>query len=202
MKGDEARAKDVDDYIAKAPEFARPMCRKLRDIVRQAAPDLREEIKWGSPMWVGRGVVCGMGAFKAHVSLHFFKGQLLKDPDGVLTHGEGNASAKSVKFTELGEIVPKRLEKLIREAVKVDADEKAKAAPRVKRPELPVPHDLAEAMEREPAAHKYWGTLPPSCRREYIEWITSAKREETRAKRLEEAMVMLSAGRRRHEQYK
>jgi hypothetical protein len=192
----------MDAYIAKAPEYARPICEKLRAMVRKAAPELTEAIKWGSPTWVGKGLVCGMAAFKAHVSFHFFKGAHVEDPEGVFQGGEDNAAMRSLKFTSVKDIAVKPLERLVRAAAKLDASPGVKAAPRAKRPELPMPADFAAAIKKEPKASAYWKTLPPSCRREYIEWIVTAKREETRTRRLSSAVDMLHAGRRRNEEYR
>lgn len=198
----EKTPRNVDAYIAAANDTIRPICEKLAILIRKVAPDLREEIKWSSPVWSGQGMVCGLGAFKAHAHLHFFKGSLLPDPDGLLTHGEGNASSRSIKFTSVADIPAKALEKLIRVAVKIDAEGETKAAPKPKRAELPLPDDLAAAIRADKKAQAHWDTLPPSCRREYIEWITTAKREETRTRRLAEAVTMLQSGRRRNEQYR
>jgi len=198
----EKAPKSIDAYIAGANDTIRPICEKLAALIRKAAPGLREELKWNSPVWSGQAMVCGLGAFKAHAHLHFFKGSLLPDPDGLLIHGEGNASSRSIKFSDLADIPTKALEKLIRTAVKIDADGDTKAAPKPKRVELPLPDDLATAIRADKKAQENWDTLPPSCRREYIEWITTAKREETRTRRLAEAVTMLQSGRRRNEQYR
>ncbi len=192
----------IDAYIAKAPEFARKICEKIAGLIRKAAPELRAEMKWNCPVWSGKAMVVGLGAFKAHVNLHFFKGALVPDPDGLLAHGEGNASSRTMKFTAESEVPLKGIEKLLRAAVKVDADPTVKAAPKPQRAELALPDDLAKAVKSNAKAQATWDGLPPSCRREYIEWITTAKREETRTRRLEEAVEMLKAGRRRNEQYR
>ncbi len=135
------------------------------------------------------------------MTFHFFKGAELPDPDGLLTAGEGNASGKSMKLTSIVDLPVKAAERLLRAAVALDASAKSAPAPRARRAELPMPDDLAMALKRAPKAQAYFDTLPPSARREYIEWISTAKREETRARRLEEAIAMLSEGRRRNEQY-
>ena len=195
-------AKTVDDYIAHAPEYAQPILVKLRALVREAAPALGEAIKWGSPCYVGKGLVCGFAAFKQHVNFHFFKGGQLADPEGVLTHGEGNASGRAAKFSAMKDIRGQPIKRLLREAVKFDADATARLAPRVRRAELPMPDDLAAAIRQSAKASACWGMLPPSCRREYIEWIMTAKREETRTRRMGEAVKMQGEGRRQNEQYR
>jgi uncharacterized protein YdeI (YjbR/CyaY-like superfamily) len=90
---------------------------------------------------------------------------------------------------------------LLREAAKLDASG-ARLAPRTRRKELPVPDDFSVALKRTTKARTFFESLPPSCRREYIEWIITAKKEETRTRRLTEAITMLGAGRRQNEQYR
>ena len=202
MASREDASKAVDAYIDRAPEFAKRVCRKLREIIRKAAPELEEVIRWGCPCFKGRGLVCGMGAFKEHVTLFFGRGAEVKDVDGLLTHGEGNVMGRSLKVSTLKEISEPKVRRLIQEAVKLDASDAMKAKPRAKRPELPMPPELVEALRRSPKAEANFEQLPPSCRREYIEWISSAKRAETKDRRLAEAVDMLEAGRRRNEQYR
>ena len=132
MRCSEESSTTVDAYIAAAPAFARPICEKLRAMIRKTAPDLREVIKWSSPCYQGRGLVCGVGVFKQHVRLYFFKGGQLPDPGGILSGGEGNASGRSLKFASVSEIPVKALTQLLREAAKLDASG-ARSAPRAKR---------------------------------------------------------------------
>ena len=166
------------------------------------APELRESIKWSNPCYEGRGLVCGIGAFQKHVRLFFFKGALLPDPDGLFVHGQDNASGRSLKFSHVRDIPIGKLRRLVRSAVALDAAPPQKIVSRARRAELAMPKELAAVLKETPKAQACFDTLPPSCRREYIEWISTAKREETRQRRLQEAVAMLSAGRRRHEQYR
>lgn len=194
--------KSVRAYIAHAPEFARPICEKLRQLILKSSPEIREAIKWGSPCYEGRSLVCGFGAFKAHVSLAFFKGAELPDPDGLLVHGDGNATMRSVKFSSAQEIPMRGLQRLVRTAFQLDAAATARSVSRVRKPEPRRPDDLAQALARAPKAQAFFDTLPPSCRREYIEWITTAKKEETRLRRLRVTVDKLQQGRRPNEEYR
>lgn len=184
----------VDAYIAKAAPFARPLLEEYRGIVRAAAPMLREEIKWGIPYWVGSSLVCGMAAFKRHVSLGFWRGGELPDPRGLLTE-VGNGKMTSLRIPE-GERLPSRaaLTALIKAAVVLDAKGPS-ATPRPKpRPVPPLPPDLAAALASDRTAKAAFDALAPSHRREYIEWITEAKREATRATRIAKTLELLRAG--------
>jgi uncharacterized protein YdeI (YjbR/CyaY-like superfamily) len=185
---------NVDAYIASKAEFARPICSKLREIIRKSAPKLDEGIRWGGPSYKGRGLVFGIGAFKEHVSLFFARGRELKDPEGLLQHGEGNERSRSAKFFSLADLKVKPLAALVKQAAELDArGEPAKR--KAKRPELPVPPALAAALRKNPRAKKTFDSIPPSARREYCEWIGNAKREETVLRRLEKAIDMLNDGR-------
>lgn len=192
----------VDAWFAELTPFAKPICEALRKLIRQACPGLGEQLKWGSPSYCGNGLVCGLGAFKQHVTLHFFRGRELPNPDGLLTYGEGNASSRSVKFRSLEDLKPAGLRRLLKAAVELDRRQQQTPALRARRPPLPVPDDLAAALGRAPAAASFFESLPPSHKREYLEWIIEAKRPDTRSRRLESAVSMLAAGRRRNEEYR
>jgi uncharacterized protein YdeI (YjbR/CyaY-like superfamily) len=194
--------KSVDAYFEKVPAYARPICHALRKLIHESGPELRECIKWNSPCYAGRGLVFGIGAFQKHVRLFFFKGAQVPDPDALFVRGQNNAAARSVKFSSLEEIPTKKLQSLVRAAVKLDADAQSKPARRTRRAELPMPKELAAALKTASKAQHYFDTLPPSCRREYIEWISTAKKEETRTRRIAEALEVLSAGRGRNEPYR
>src|SRR4030095_510235 len=197
MNSSDSRSKSID---AK-PAYSQPICRKLRTLIRKAGPDLTESIKWNAPSYTGRSIVCGFAAFKEHVSLYFHQGARISDPDHVLLHGEGNVSGKSVKFASVNDIDEKKLTRLIREAVTINREQSEKPRPRPTRAMLSTPPELL-ALKNAPKANAFFETLPPSCRREYIEWISSAKRPETLARRLESAIGMLSNGKRQNEKYR
>ena len=103
-----AKAKDVDEYIASAPEPTRPILVKLRRIFRQASPKLEEAIKWGVPCYVYKGMVGGFAAYTKHVSWGLWKARLLNDPDGII----GRGIMAGGKITTVSEIP--RASKLIR----------------------------------------------------------------------------------------
>jgi hypothetical protein len=69
--------KRIDAYIAKAPEFAKPILKRVREMVHEGAPDCEETLKWSSPTFVQNGILCGMAAFKEYIYVHFWKGALI-----------------------------------------------------------------------------------------------------------------------------
>ena len=82
----------VDAYIEKAAPFAKPILLKLRKLIFQACPEVKETIKWSFPNYEVHGaMLCNMAAFKEHCSFGFWKASLLKDPDGILHLAEKNS---------------------------------------------------------------------------------------------------------------
>ena len=67
---------------------------------------------------------------------------------------------------------------------------------------LPVPPELAAALEKSKVAKANFDAFPPSCRREYIQWIVSAKRPETRDRRIQSALEMMVSNRRMNDTYR
>jgi uncharacterized protein YdeI (YjbR/CyaY-like superfamily) len=190
----------VDAYIAKVPEHFRPICRKLRELILSVGPEWEETMRWNQPAYRGKGLICLFGAFKHHVRLIFFR--KLPDPDHVLAHEEESAGGHGLKIVTESDIPVAKLRRLLKEAAKVDKTPPPKSEPKPRRPELPVPSELSQALERSPKAMEIFGGLSPSCRREYIEWISSAKRPETRERRIVQALDMLEAGRRMNDKYR
>lgn len=183
-------SKLIDEYIGGAPDFARPICEKLRAIVHKADGDVIEDWKWG-PNFNKNGMICGFGHFKAHVKLAFFKGALLKDPAKLLTQGEGNSHSRGVKFTSSSEIDERSLISYVREAIALNSSGiKAPA----RKAMIPVPAEFKKALAGHPKARGGFEGLTPGYRNEYVEWIVNAKRLETRAKRIESALAKLAKG--------
>jgi len=182
----------VDAYIAKSAEFARPILEHLRAAVHAACPDVEETIKWRMPFFVHRGPLCFMAAFKRHCAFGFWKGKLL------ISTGAGSAAMGQFgRITARAELPSRRtLAALVRKAVKlndagVPSPTRGKAA---RRPAPRAPADLRKALAANAKARATFAALPPSGRREYVEWLTGAKRTETRTRRLGQAVAALAAG--------
>lgn len=186
----------VDAYIAEAAPFARPILTRLREIAHAALPEGEEGIKWGMPHFLlGGKNVAGMSAFKAHCAF--------------VVHGEGRQGAKEGmggygKIAALDELPPRDelVASIAAAAERVATKGSATAGTQRKsRPELPVPADLAAALDARPEAKAVFTGFAPSHRREYIEWITEAKREATRTKRLAQAVEWIAEGKKRNWKY-
>lgn len=187
----------VDAYIDAAPDFAQPVLAHLRALVHRACPDVEETLKWRMPTFMYHGILCGMAAFKQHVSFGFWKHPLVIG-EGVARDGMGSFG----KITKISELPAKsELTAYVKKAMRLnESGTKPPRAPR-HRAALPVPADLAAALKKNSKAATTFAGFSPSCRREYIEWITEAKRDETRSRRLAQAIGWMAEGKVRNWKY-
>jgi uncharacterized protein YdeI (YjbR/CyaY-like superfamily) len=195
----------VDAYIEKAAPFAKPILMKLRKLIFQACPEAVETIKWSFPNYEAYGsMFCSMASFKEHCSMGFWKATLLKDPDGILHLAEKNSMGHLNKLVSLKDLPSDRiLLAYLKEAALLNKNNvkviKPKTAPKK---ELPLPKPLATALKKSKKALTTFESFPPSQRREYIEWISEAKTDETLNKRLATTIEWLEEGKIRHWKYK
>jgi uncharacterized protein YdeI (YjbR/CyaY-like superfamily) len=193
-----ARDPRVDAYIDQSADFARPILERLRETVHSAIPEAAETIKWGAPYFDFEGPVCGMAAFKRHCAFVFWKDRL------VVEAPEDGAMGQLGRIESLNDLPPRRtLVAWVKKAAKLN-EEGVKAPRTVRPPKAPVtvPPDLERALERNAGARAAFESFSPSHRREYVEWIQEAKREETRRKRLATAIEWMAEGRPRHWKYR
>ena len=197
----------IDEYIANAPAFARPILEKLRKAFHAGAADIEETIKWGVPSFEKKGMVGGFAAFKKHVGYGFWKAEAMDDPAGLFGDAR-KKSPMSIKVSDVKELpTQKVLAGYVRQAVKLNVDG-VKAGPMAKRkkaskkPAPKTPADLAAALKKNKKAHATFQAFSPSHKREYIEWITEAKRQETRDKRLAQAIEWMADGKSRNWKYR
>lgn len=190
----------VDAYIARQAEFARPILEYIRDAVHAGCPDVEETLKWSSPHFMHHGMMCGMAAFKQHCAFGFWKGSLVVDTgDEKLASAMGQFGC----IRTLKDLPPKRaLVGYVKKAAKLNEEGvKAPRAQKARKQPLPTPPDLASALKKNRKAAATFEAFPPSHRREYVEWITEAKREETRQRRLEQAIEWMAEGKHRNWKY-
>lgn len=193
----------IDAYIAKAPEFARPILAHVREVVHAGGPEIVETIKWGMPAFEYHGILAHMAAFKSHCVFGFWKHELMMGTDARAMEAMGSfGSLRTLKD------LPARatLVRYVQQARKLN--EEGVKAPRTKtaaKKPIAMHPDLAAALQkkdRETAmARATLEGLAPSHRREYLEWIQDAKRDETRARRIETAIEWLAQGKRRNWKY-
>jgi uncharacterized protein YdeI (YjbR/CyaY-like superfamily) len=190
----------VDDYIAKSAPFAQPVLKHLRELVHQGCPEVEETIKWSMPFFLRKGILCSMAAFKQHATFGFWKGKLV-----VSEASEQGGMGQFGRITTLQDLPPdKILLGHIRRAVELNkAGIKAprqRAKPSEKR-EIAVPDFLALALKKNKQAKANFDKFRFRHKKEYIDWLTSAKREETRQKRLKTALAWIAQGKSQNWKY-
>ncbi len=192
----------VDAYIAKAQPFAQPILKRIRRAVHKGCPGCTEVIKWGMPSFDYKGPFCTMAAFKAHCVFGFWKAKLLEDPKGVLEKENRTAMGHLGRMTSLDELPDDAvMVSLVRQAAKLNDDGVKVARVTKKKPPLKVPPAMLAAIRRNKAALATWEAFAPSHRREYIEWITEAKTDATRERRMAQMLELLADGKHRHWKY-
>jgi uncharacterized protein YdeI (YjbR/CyaY-like superfamily) len=192
----------IDAFIAKSAPFARPILSHLRELVHRACPPAEETLKWGMPAYTHQGILCITGAFKAHCTFIFWHGEMKKI---LARDGAGSSDAMGVlgRITTIADL-PKDAAMLryLKEAVRLNESGVPTRARFAKtKPPTAVPADLKAALKKNPKAAATFEKLSPSHRREYVEWITEAKRDETRQKRLATTLEWLTAGKPRNWKY-
>jgi uncharacterized protein YdeI (YjbR/CyaY-like superfamily) len=190
----------VDAYIEKSKDFAKPILERVRTMVHEACPEVEETMKWSSPFFDYKGqMMCGMAAFKEHCSLIFWKASLI---EGVPPNGDPSRGSFG-RITSVKELPSKKqFTGFIKAAMTLnDAGVTVKRPKAGSKPEAKVPKELAAALEKNKKAAAVFANFSPSNRREYCEWISEAKREETKAKRLTQAIAWIAEGKSRNWKY-
>lgn len=196
----------IDAYIAKSADFAKPVLEHVRELVHEVCPDVVETIKWGMPHFDYLDAMCGMASFKNHCSFGFWKATLLADPNGILKLDEAAGMGSFGKMTSIKDLPKdKDLKALLREAMRLNEQGiKAEHSTRkktVSKPEIAEPDYFSARLEKNKLAQETWRNFAPSHRREYLEWITEAKTEATREKRMDATFSQLQEGKSRHWKY-
>ena len=185
----------IDAYIAKAQPFARPILEHVRNRVHAVVPDVEEAMKWSHPTYCRGGkIVLGTAAFKEHAAVNFWRGQELG------FEVKNGAMGQLGKLTQVDQL-PTDFDAMIAKAADLSG---APARPRPKHAPKPAPElhpEFAAALAKAPQAKATLDGFPPSAQREYLEWISEAKQDATRQKRIADAIEWLGEGKRRHWKY-
>jgi uncharacterized protein YdeI (YjbR/CyaY-like superfamily) len=190
----------IDAYIARSADFAKPILNHIRKLVHEACPEVEETLKWNFPHFMHQGMLCGMAAFKGHCTFGFWKGALILPQDKTGDEAMGQFG----RITSLSDLPSEKiLIGYIKQAIHLnEAGIKVPARSKPKRKkELVVPDYFMAALKKNKKALKSFENFDYSHKKEYVEWITEAKREETRSKRMETALKWLAKGKARHWKY-
>jgi len=189
----------VDVYIANSENFAKPVLEHLRRLIHENCPDVKETIKWSLPHFDYNGdSMCVAASYKNHCSFTFLKGELMTDP-----RLKANKDLKPIqrflgKITKLADLPPddefiamlKEAMQLNQNGIKIKRDKPVSDKPKV----LETPDYLLAALASTPKAKEIFENKSNSFRKEYIVWITDAKTDETRQKRINEALEWIAEG--------
>jgi uncharacterized protein YdeI (YjbR/CyaY-like superfamily) len=191
-----------DAYIAKSADFAKPILTHLRELVHKACPEIEETWKWSFPNFDYKGIVCSMAAFKQHCSFGFWKASLMRDEHKILT-GSREAMGQMGQIKSLADLPPDEvLISYIKEAVELNEKGIKVAKPKsTAKKELQIPEYLISALESNAAASETFENFSYSNKKDYVEWLTEARTEETRSKRLAVAVEQMAEGKTRHWKY-
>jgi uncharacterized protein YdeI (YjbR/CyaY-like superfamily) len=200
------KIKEIDAYISKSADFAKPILLHIRELVHITCPEVEEKIKWGFPHFdYMNDMMCSMAAFKQHAIMGFWKAPLMKDK-ALLEKARSEESMGHLgKITSLKELPgDKKLVAYIKEAMKLNElgiklPAKTKST---EKKEIATPEYFKQALSKNKKALQVFENYAYSHRKEYIEWITGAKTELTRNKRMATAIEWLSEGKSRNWQYK
>jgi uncharacterized protein YdeI (YjbR/CyaY-like superfamily) len=194
------RDRRIDAYIAQSAEFARPILTHLRAVVHEACPDVEETMKWSFPHFMHQGMLCAMAAFKQHATFGFWRGSLVVGPSATAQKAMGQFG----RIARLADLPPRTT--IVRFVKKAAALNEAGVKParkktRVVKKAVAAPADLRAALQKNASARKTFDAFSPSHRREYVEWIVGAKREETRQRRVATAVAWMAEGKAQNWRY-
>ncbi len=198
------REKAIDAYIAKSADFAKPILNHIRELVQKTCPDVEEKMKWSFPHFDYKGeMMCSMAAFKQHAVFGFWKAALMKDPLLVENAKSEVSMGHLGKLTSLKDLPSsKKIAAWIKEAMALNDKGIKLAKPKpTEKKELVVPEYFTKALSKNKKALHIFKAFAYSHKKEYVQWITEAKTEETRNKRMAAAIEMMGEGKSRNWKY-
>ncbi|MBI9049374.1 MAG: YdeI/OmpD-associated family protein [Anaerolineaceae bacterium] len=198
---------DIDLYIAngcgRCPLGGTPNCKtltwpeelkKLRSILLDS--ELTEELKWSVPCYTydNKNILI-MAAFKEYCAISFFKGVLLKDPNGILeTPGKNTQAGRLLKFTNVNEIIEMEsiIKAYIQEAIHIEMT--GLKVEYKKTIEYDMPEELLNKLDEDPAFNAAFESLTPGRQRGYLLHFSAPKQSQTRVSRIEKCTEKIFEG--------
>jgi len=183
----------VDAYIEKSQPFAQPILEYLRKLIHDTIPEVTETVKWGMPSYDYKGPLCSMAAFKQHCAFAFWKAALMKDAEELRDNQE-SSMGHAGKIQSLKDLPSKKkLQGWIMEAAILN-EQGIKLPPKKKteKGDIVIPDYFEKVLSKNKKAANTFKNFSPSHQREYIEWITDAKTEPTREKRIKTTIENLN----------
>ncbi len=190
--------KEVMNYINSMPNFSQAICKKLRAIILKTDKNIIEDWKWG-PNYSHNGMLCGYGAFKLHVKLTFFNGSGMKDPRKLFNHCVDNEFNRSIKYTDVKQVDEKSITEYVKESIRINEKGFKRV---VQNKNVDVPKDLHDALIVNKKAKSFFDNLTYGYKKDFTEWVTTAKREETRLDRISKVVAMCAEEKRLNDKYR
>jgi hypothetical protein len=191
-------ASEVLAYIESMPAFSKAVCLKLRSIILKADKNIVEDWKWG-PNYSLQGMLCGFSGFRHHAKLTFYNGSAMKDSKKLFNHCVDNEFNRSIKYTDAAEVDEKAISEYVKDSIRVNKSGFKRV---VLDKEVIAPADLQAALSVNKKANAFFDGLSYGYKKDFVEWVTSAKRDETRQDRISKTVRMCSENRKMNDKYK
>lgn len=191
---------NTDAYIDKQDSSIGENLSELRQFILSLHNGIEEDWKWGAPSFAYNGLICWMVSFKDFIGLNFYKGSLIEDYNGLFeSRGVDDKNNRLIYFYHGTKPDLEAVRPYIIEAIRLN--EKG-LKPKPIRKELILPDFFSSALNSNKTAKSKFEALSYSKKKDYIDWLSSAKRQETRLKRLEQAMSFIENDIDRHAKYR
>lgn len=178
----------VTSYIDALPDWSKAICKQLRQIILSVSPQIQEDWKWNHPNYYCNGMLCGIWAFKDHVTLVFFQGALIDDTHAVLSSYNDNLHNRHIKFSDASQIDENIIRNYLLQSI--DHNIKGLRINQSKTKNIEIPFYIKDALVNA-GLFESFNNLSYSHKKEYILWIKEAKKEETRIRRVEKMIRIL-----------
>lgn len=193
----------IDEYIKNAKPFAQPILKHLRKLIHEIVPEVEETVKWGMPAFEYKGPIFSMASFKEHCAFAFWKSPLMKDAE-LFRNNKGEGGMGDLGKVKSVEDLPgdKLMKQYLLEAKRINDQGIKLEKKKPRSSEEPEIHpEFEKQLKKNKGAFSFFKSSSPSCRKEYINWINEAKRDETRNTRIATAVEWLSEGKGKNWKY-
>lgn len=182
----------INLYIAGQPEWQRKVLVRLRQLIHSANADVQESWRSQTPHFdLGDAPVIGLAATKTSVCATFVNGAHFKSAQLPYAPCAEGKSGRSLKFQEGDPLPEAAFATLVQRAMawqqKTSKGAEAEGI-------HPAHAELENILRKDPTAWANWGAFSPSHRKEYLEWVADGKKEETRKRRIAQALEMIREG--------
>lgn len=185
----------VDDYISNSQPFAIPVLKQLRRVIHKACPGVKETIKWNCPHFEYHGILCSFASFKSHCAFTIRNAELIRDKNHLLETGQHKSAMGNFGKLASTKDLPDEalLIDFLRQAMEINEMKLKSPQKKIIKPrELQLPDELKTRLKKHKSISDKFNALSYSHKKEYIQWISSAKKAETRHRRIEKMIEMLS----------